>query len=221
MRHLLGVMFFGGILLATQAGCAGLPPLSYSAKSIQGRVVDAATGQPVAGVIVVAQWILTMPGTGAGPRLQVLEIVTDTTGAYQFPAWGPKVNPRYPLSRLVASDPLIDFFLPGYTPRSVVNNFSSTASLRASEWDGKTITLERFTGPDNEWVMTLMHLQNFLGWGDEMDWRLVPRMTLALELERLRLESSPVVQKRGMNLSGLYELGITLDDVRRFLEGQK
>jgi hypothetical protein len=207
------------LAVSTQAGCAGLPPLSYSAKPIHGRVVDAAAGQPLDGVIIVAQWILDMGHLGE-PRLQVLETVTDATGAYQFPGWGPKANPRYPVSSLQDEDPLLSFFTPGYAPLSVANTFSSNDAVRISEWDGKAIALKRFTGPDDEWIVSVRGLQSDLSWGHRMDWHLLPRMTLVLELERLRLENTPSA-KRGINVSGISGLGITMDELRRFLEVQK
>ena len=206
------------LAVATQAGCAGRP--FYSAQPIHGRVVDAATGQPLDGVIVVAQWILDVIADGGQPRLQVLETVTDAAGAYHFPGWGPKVNSRFPFAELDLAAPRLCFFTPGYTPLSVANIFSSSDAVRVSEWDGKTIPLERFTGPDDEWIMSVLSLQSRLSWGGRMDWRLLPRMTLALELERLRLENTPSA-RRGVNISGILGLGITMDELRRFLEAQK
>ncbi len=203
---------------AVPDGWAALPPLTYSAKPIRGVVVDAQTGQPLEGVIIVAQWVLFVAPVGRGPRLQVLEAVTDAKGVYQFPAWGPKVNPRFPLSSLDTSDPDLSFFKPGYRPHGAANMYSSNDALRSSDWDGKTIKLEEFTGTDDEWAGMLHTVQAGLGWGDVMDWRLAPRMALALELERLSLAKKPI---RVSNIGGLYELNTTVEEVRRYVEGQQ
>jgi hypothetical protein len=214
---LFPMMLFEG---AVPDGWAALPPLTYSAKPIRGIVVDAGTGQPLQGVIVVAQWVLHVAPVGYGPRLQVLEAVTDAQGVYQFPAWGPKLNPRFPLSSLDMRDPDLSFFKPGYRPHGASNMYMSNDSLRSSDWDGKTIKLEEFTGTTDEWAVSLASLQITLGWGDVFDWRLAPRIALTLELERLELENTPIA-KRGGNIGGLSELGTTMEEIRRFLEGQK
>ena len=208
------------LVLVTQEGSAALPPLTYSAKPIRGVIVDAGSGQPLEGVIVVAQWVLFVAPVGRGPRLQVLETVTDAQGVYQFPGWGPKLNPRFPLSSLDRMDPDLTFFKPGYRPHGASNMYSSNDARRSSDWDGKTIKLEEFTGTDDEWAGMLHTVQSGLGWGDVMDWRLAPRIALALELERLNMEQTPIA-RRGANISGLYALNTTIEEVRRFLEGKK
>jgi len=53
-----------------------------------------------------------------------------------------------------------------------------------------------------------------------MDWRRLPRMTLSLEVERLRLRDSAIA-KRGLNISGLYALGTSIEEVSKFVEGHK
>lgn len=205
---------------AEKKACAGGPRM-YSAKPIQGSVVDAETGAPLEGVIVVAQWILFVVGPGHGQhrdRLEVLETVTDRHGHYVFPGWGPK-RAKSVLHVLLTKDPEISFFKPGYRPLTVENRRERNDMVRFSEWDGKTMKLERFGGTDEEWARELSLLQGTLAWGwGVVDWRLQPRMTLALELERLILEKKPL---KGSNISGLSSLGATIEEVRRFLEGQK
>src|SRR5262249_58133134 len=81
-------------------------PDAYSAAPIHGTVVDAETQQPLAGVHVVAQWILNTGMFFHAERIQrlhILETVTDEKGEYQIPGWGPK--PRPALSRLETADP--------------------------------------------------------------------------------------------------------------------
>src|SRR5262245_4187710 len=94
---------------------AASQPDAYSAAPIHGRVVDAETQQPLAGVHVVAQWILNtgiLLHAETIQRFHILETVTDANGEYKLPGWGPK--PRPTLSRLEEDDPRLTFFKPGY-----------------------------------------------------------------------------------------------------------
>jgi hypothetical protein len=169
-------------------------PEAYSAAPIHGWVVDAETQQPLAGVHVVAQWILN---TGMFfhaeriHRLHILETVTNAKGEYQLPGWGPK--PRPSLSRLEEDDPRLTFFKPGYRPRDRSNNAPHDRPLRTSRWDGKTIPLDPFRGTPEEWSMTLKGLQISLAWADPLSgppggtndyWRSYPRVVLTILDER-------------------------------------
>ncbi|MFQ5741173.1 MAG: hypothetical protein ACE5JX_19390 [Acidobacteriota bacterium] len=186
------------LLLLASAACGNDIPSSYSARPIRGKVVAATTGQPLEGVIIVAQWILYDTGVGGqNPRgrLEVLETVTAPDGSYAFPGWGPKQNPvnidkehAYACCFLTIRDPELNFFKLGYRSRTVQNQRESHSSVRTSDWDGKTIKLEPFKGSPNEWATELHFLQSSLGWSD-LDWRTCPRMVLAIEDERVRLPS--------------------------------
>ena len=203
-----------GMLLAAEV--EGPPPLTYSAKPVQGILVDAQTGEPLMGVIVVAQWIMHEPGKGSWRRLHVFETTTDSRGNYLIPGWGPKRNAWYPWTRLRDRDPEISFFKRGYSPFTIQNRWDRNESMRFSEWDEKTIKLQKFTGTLEEWARELGFLQTSLAWGDVMDWRNVPKMTLAILQERGRIP-----HKLLDRLGGLEELGTTAEEIRRFLEEQK
>lgn len=69
-------------------------------------------------------------------------------------------------------------------------------------------------------MQSLHKIQAYVSWGHHMDWRLLPRTALALEIERQRLEASPGLTP-GLNIGGLNELGVTLTDLQRFLEEQR
>lgn len=197
----------------------GPPPALYSAKPMEGVVADGTTGEPLEGVIVVAQWVLHDPGKGSYLRLHVFETTTDTTGRYRIPGWGPKRNPYYPWTRLRDQDPKISFFKPGYRPAYAQNRWDRNEPARFSEWDGKTIKMGKFTGTDDEWARELSLLQGALAWGwGVVDWRSIPRMVLAVEMERLRFQHRPL---RGSNISPLSDFNTTAEEVRRFLGGQK
>ena len=204
-----------GMLLAAEV--EGPPPLTYSAKPVQGILVDAQTGEPLMGVIVVAQWIMHEPGKGSWRRLHVFETTTDSRGNYLIPGWGPKRNTWYPWTRLRDADPTLNFFKPGYVPLGVRNRWERNESGRFSEWDRKMIKLQKFTGTDEDWIRELSFVQTSLSWGSEVtEWRSMPRIVLALEQERGRIP-----HKLLDRLGGLEELGTTAEEIRRFLEEQK
>lgn len=97
-------------------------PAEYSAKEIQGRIVDADTGEPVEGAVVVAQWILRDIMRGrkdVSDRLETLEAVTDKEGRFYIAGWGPKERP--PLTYLENRDPEIWIFKVGYKALSLLN----------------------------------------------------------------------------------------------------
>src|SRR5689334_6350161 len=67
--------------------------LIYKAEAIEGWVVDSETGKPIEGVVVVAHWQLQGGFEGGTPlrELKIFEAVTDHSGHYSFPAWGPEI----------------------------------------------------------------------------------------------------------------------------------
>jgi hypothetical protein len=221
---LLALLFSIGLTLE-DALAQEWPPAVYSAKEISATVVEAETGKPLEGVIVVAQWVLFMsnPVHGDhGPRLYVTEVVTDGNGLFHIPAWGPKPNPRYPFTSLIDRDPMLSFFKSGYTSLTVQNRWDRNEAVRFSEWDGKPIKLEKFKGTNEDRAKDLYFLQTGLGWGwkEMMDWRWMPRMVLAIDLERQKLEQlQPRIAGSGFSPGPLSAFGTTAEEVRRFVEG--
>lgn len=171
-------------LILTFQGC-----MTYSAKEIHGQVVDAETGQPLEGVVVVASWTLEwrVNEGGAGGFVNVLETLTDKDGKYSFPAWGPRLHS--PLSYLDNRDPELRYFKSNYYFESLLNRFKGgdDPMTRTSDWDGKVIQLKPFKGDD--WAH---YLQLFdAAWSSQgMDClRECPRYVLALDAESKRLEA--------------------------------
>ena len=189
-------------------------PFTYSAKEIRGQVVDDATGAPLEGAVIVAQWQLSQVIKGwkqdSDDALKTIEAVTDKEGKYVIPGWGPKLRPL--TKHLEHYDPLLCIFKSGYYPARKSNEILSKHnmnSLRTSQWDGQVIRLKRFTGkPEgkqmgpmgtliNVWDSTLeeyttyiSHMQTRLGWGrDKFNWKSMPHMVIALKKERERLAS--------------------------------
>lgn len=137
-----------------EAGLFGGPPWSYIAEPIEGRVVDQATGQPIEGAVVVAQWLLAKPPEGhPTERWVVIEAVTDAEGRYQIPGWGPKRRPWF--RWLTGADPELVVFKSGYwfdhlqnAARGAVSSSELNARgdrIRKTYWNGKDIVLWPFT----------------------------------------------------------------------------
>jgi hypothetical protein len=184
MKRIL--LFAFQLLCASFALSACATPLTYSAKEIRGQIVDAATGQPVEGAIVVAQWVLSHIGSGHyGTRLHVQETVSDKDGNYVIPAWGPR--PRPPLTDLIYRDPQILIFKSGYEPEGLENSKTQTDSVRVSEWDGKVIKLKRVSSQENL-ERYASRLNSFYGglvenMRSDYEWKKYPRMTTAVYKE--------------------------------------
>jgi len=144
-----------------------LGPFTYYSEPIHGRVIDEETGQPLPGVVVLADW--TMVGYGGDVVLHTSETTTDRTGAYTIPAMPRKIRP--PFKWLEYRDPDLWLYKPGYyclwrmnkeayvTPispvgvdvvtttlsdgRIITDGSYSSASKRFCYWNGKVIPLPR------------------------------------------------------------------------------
>jgi hypothetical protein len=161
-------------------------------------VIDAATGQPLDGVIVVAHWELSAGSISARSRLvqlKILETVTDQNGRFFFAAWGPEANPA-PFGYIEYNDPGILLFKSGYQPRVVTNHIRSeprAGALRHSDWDGATVTLTRASPHAAEYLRHFRtlneELRSIVEDARACDWRKIPRMLRAVHAERLSMAS--------------------------------
>ena len=180
--------------VATLPACAA-SPLYYSADAIEAQVIDAETKQPLEGVIVTANWQLfhsTVGGRVPGDQLMVLEAVTAKDGKFTFFAWGPKLA----LSGYLDNrDPQLLLFKPGYEYKRLMNQVSSKtnmASVRRSQWNGKTIELKKFKGTIQAYEDHFESLNNDLEHiaadnPEECGWRKIPDTIRAMNRERNRL----------------------------------
>src|SRR5882762_7076873 len=183
------------VVLSLQA-CATAQ--TYSAKPITATVVDAETDEPLEGVNVVAHWVLhdRMTWGGVGD-LELFEAVTDRAGRFQFPGWADKVPPgTWPHeTRLSNQDPELLLFKSGYKP-TAVGNYLQPQRLRSedhtwerySDWDGKTIKLEKFKGDLRLYSALAEGLKTGLGSGIKCPWKKTPRLYASLIMERGRLD---------------------------------
>jgi len=186
----------------------------YKAEPIEAWVVDAANDQPIEGVIVVAHWQLKGGLEGGNPvgQMMVMETVTDAKGRFYFPGWGPKLRPY---GTLKTQSPSLLFFKSGYGYQELENKLTNKA-LRGeldlplrSDWDGKTIKMEKFMGTIDEWAEHVHQLDNNLEWaryGENCEWKQIPQMLVAIHRLGKQFES------QGVNLRG-WQIGVVIRKV--------
>ena len=174
------------IVLASLAGTARAQ--LYSSREIRGRVVDAATGAPLKKAVVVAMWLLK-PRIGfhheeyAG-RLNILETLTDETGAYRFPGWGPKlVSPWFVIDD---STPQIGAYAPGYVQRWVHGRQEMEAP-GALELRLKAVASDKDRG--RQAIGFFIRLNEGTGTDELVDWPHYPVTTAVMIRERQWLKA--------------------------------
>lgn len=134
----------------------------YSAEEITAHVIDAESGKGIAGANIVAAWEVYggLENGNIEGYLKVMEAVTDESGAFYFPEWGPRPNMNFGSIRNYAA-PIIMVFRRGYQYRAVGNNGESGArapSKMKSDWNGKTIALQAFRGSAAEYKASFIQL---------------------------------------------------------------
>jgi hypothetical protein len=159
----------------------------YSADPIAAKVVDADTGLPLAGVNVVAEW--TYGGGEWGDTrthaVMVIEAVTDQDGRFAMPGWGP----RAANGLLPAYAPVLTLFKSGYDILGAGSRGSSletAPSHMRSDLNGTTLRLKRFEGSLEQYSERLVLLSvwfDLLFGNDECNWKAMPRMIWALEMQ--------------------------------------
>lgn len=126
-------------------------------RPIHGRIVDASTGRPIAGAVIVAGWLrktLSLESPTFGGAYRVTETVTQADGTYELPGWF-GIDAHGPLTaRDAESSPQLLVFARGYEPRMQSNRkFAHVLMVRGSEWDGKDIELAaEYRNEKGEWA---------------------------------------------------------------------
>ena len=153
---------------------------------ITATVVDSETGQPIEGVVVVADWRLKGGLEGGNPvgHLALMEAVTDKAGTFHFPGWGPRLS----FSILRDWEPELFFFKNGYSYLYMVNQPNSRwYSWQAnSSVDGTHVKLKQFRGTPKEYAEKMgdfgRTLESYF-FGDDKScaWKRIPRMIAAMD----------------------------------------
>lgn len=154
----IGLLLLVGLLVPRLAEasilCKWFGRCFYESPGFRFTVVDRETGQPLADVHALAEWVQYGPYGRNGP-LMVQDTSSGSDGALSFLAWGPI---RGSIAGLVLNhDPVISLFKPGYRVLAVFNvpGTDETARVRGLRQDGETFFLEPFRGSPAEWVEQL------------------------------------------------------------------
>ncbi len=197
MKRLLRKMRYLAVAVCVVlAGC-------YAAEPIEAWIVDAENGQPVEGVVVMANWQLKggMEGGNDVGQLMVMETVTDKKGDFVFPGWGPKFAVP---GGIKADRPQYLIFKTGYKPLRLSNHVTSDygySIVLKSEWNGKTIKLDKAAaGPKD-------HLEEFRFFNDDLEtiirdyktceWKRMPNMLREVRKQRLELTAQAITSGAG------------------------
>lgn len=188
---------FAGIVLASAlAGCA-IFPTTYGGAPLEGRVVDAKSGQPLEGVIVVQFWELRRPTVVGHSDFVVAvhleETVTDAQGRFAFKPWGPVTAPAGTF--IYPNSPELSFFKPGFLASGESNFLPEADGAHArsralrSDWHGKTIELEAADPLSTQYADRLGTHHSSFGkvYRNTCDWLKMPRMMAAMSEEHKRL----------------------------------
>jgi hypothetical protein len=154
-------------------GCA---THAYSARPITAKVVDAETEEPLEGVNVVAHWVLHDRMTWGGfGDLELFETITDREGGFIFrDGWTRSL--RAPGRIKPDSATMIPSCSEDHTGE------------RYSDWDGKTIKLERVKGDLGLYTVLARGITTGLGSGIKCPWKKTPRFYASQIKERGRLD---------------------------------
>lgn len=187
------------LLVMPLQGC-----MSYSAKPITAKVIDAQSRQPIDGVVVVAHWELNggLEGGNIEGNMMVMETVTDSAGRFHFPGWGPKPKPKGTSfsAQLKSNDPQIYLFKSGYRPGEFNNALDLEKErldprVRTSDWDGKELPLQKFEGSLNDYAaMEILSFSYELDrtLGPRCTWTNIPLMILALREQTETFEAAGI-----------------------------
>ena len=157
----------------------------------------------------MAQWELRKGGFPGGSQpigpLTILETVTDKNGMFHFSKWGPKYSSS---GRMHNHDPQIILFKPYYKYKVLVNQWISSdlkdyQSVRKSDWNDKTISLERVSEITQKYGEHLYDLKtlldNILQYRQDTEncfWTQTPKILVAIHKLSVELDA------RGIKMFG-------------------
>ena len=168
-------LFFGialaALILWAAYGCILRSP------SMTLRIVDARTGKPIDGAVVVASWLLVKSiNAGRIEYLDIQETQTSADGQIRLAEWGPK----WRLKGSMLDQPVLRVFIRGYDPLVKFNLGGKAVT------DGTTLRLEPKTSSDANYAMLLGLFSGQLAADFDMPpfqcaFKKLPRMVSALE----------------------------------------
>lgn len=98
MRKLITIVLLTLICFAFAASSTSASWLIYSKPEFKGKVIDAATKEPVKGAVVVVMYysspIITGPGGGSPYIIHVRETLTDENGMFSTPSYTTLIQPN-------------------------------------------------------------------------------------------------------------------------------
>lgn len=186
------VMSFALVLMVFCAGCAVFGHTLHD-DGVDSRVIDADTGQPIQGAVVVAYWEMHR-GSFAGDSLpcgaaNVEEAVTDKNGKFHIAGWGP----IHSSCEMRSFDPFLYVFKSGYSYARIGNYPLNPPFITSthSEWNDKPIKLKKFPNLNLAQVGIKSYgadfgflngdLEDFIvDFPRECNWRRIPNMLRAL-----------------------------------------
>jgi len=165
----------------------------YTSDPIEAWVVDAETGKPIEGAIVVAHWQLRGATLDSGTRrnqLEVIETVTDRSGRFFIPGFT-KIN--YTLEELREEDPRIVVFKPGFSVAGGHSHYPlggpDPGPHRSSPLNGKRLEIKSLSRDTQQYLREMNSVSAMLrDLSASGDLRSTPKLIHALACERRRLK---------------------------------
>lgn len=207
MEHRLVDIVAIALVATGFTGCKPSPPV-YSSAPVSARVVDASSGEPIAGVAVVAYWELRWLSSESFwlcGTANVEEAVTDKDGWFHLPGWQ---SFKGGCGGMLNTNPYVYLFKPGYAYESLSSDHFAedirVVPMTTATWDGTTVTLDRFAGfpnPDLSVNGKDSYAKNFDDLSAELEpfivylpgecnWKKIPYMLQAIVAERRAFNSA-------------------------------
>jgi hypothetical protein len=171
----------GLVLVVSLTGACG-GHLIYPSGPYRGRVIDADTGQPLAGAVVVARWFLEHPLAvhGTATAYDVDEVLTDDQGGF--------VIPRRTHATLVGSiqEPRFTIYALGYGPYPGFHRAPTGEAMETAFRDVTVVELVQGKTPKER--------SNYMGWALPMGVteEQVPTLYRLINLESKSLGLPPI-----------------------------
>jgi hypothetical protein len=159
-RYAIALALVAGALAPVPAEanpiCTWFGRCLYESPGFRIIVADKVTGQPLADVHALAEWVQHGSHGRAGP-LMVQDALSQADGVLAFPAWGPIRG--YRLGLMLNLDPALTLFKPGYRTLLIQNAYprdtTETTRRRRFGQDGQTFDLAPFRGSASDWLAQL------------------------------------------------------------------